>query len=108
MKRTELDAIRARADEHHRIPTVMAADRRDLLDYVDKLLAVIERCASECAECGGSGAVEVSVTRVEPGCCGKFHRGDGSCCGNAVPVPVIDVGQQPCPDCADIREVLPG
>lgn len=106
MTRTELDAIRARDVRTTRHSWMQAdADRRALLAYVEELLRVVERCASECAECG-SGAVEVSVTRVEPGCCGKFHRGDGSCCGNAVPVPVIDVGQQPCPDCADIRGAL--
>ena len=92
MTRTELDAIRAR-DADTPIWQVtggsaVCTDRRDLLGYVDELLRVVERRASECAECGGSGRLTIFAH--------KTHIGDlGS-----------PIGDEPCFFCADLREVL--
>jgi len=58
------------------------AAREEALRYRDKLL----ECAKECSRCDGSGLVTIS--------------GGGS--GD----PEWDADDQPCPECADIRELL--
>ena len=92
MTRTDLDAIRARDAETPEWMTAggsaVCTDRRALLAYVEELLRVVERCASECAECGGSGRLTIFAH--------KTHIGDlGS-----------PIGDEPCFFCADLREVL--
>lgn len=88
MTRTELDAIRAR-DADTPIWQVtggsaVCTDRRDLLAYIDELLRVVERCASECAECGGTGRIARPATVTD----------------DDLPASV------PCYACADLRAVL--
>ena len=68
------------------------ADAR-LIACAPDLLAMVERYASECSECGGTGAVQV--------CCGSPDQSgsdDEVCCG------VPDT--EPCGACADLRAVI--
>ena len=64
-----------------------------LIACAPDLLAMVERYASECSECGGTGAVQV--------CCGSPDQSgsdDEVCCG------VPDT--EPCGACADLRAVI--
>lgn len=65
-----------------------SVEQRDADGYViaaaPALLSLARQYASECSECGGSGLTTI-------------HNYDGA--GS-------DADDQPCPDCADIREVI--
>ena len=72
---------------------VAIEDYNTLQAHYAALLALAKRCASECSECGGTGAVQV--------CCGSPDQSgsdDEVCCG------VPDT--EPCGACADIRAVI--
>ena len=72
---------------------VMEQDYWRLLGRFQLLLALAKRYASECSECGGTGAVQV--------CCGSPDQSgsdDEVCCG------VPDT--EPCGACADLRAVI--
>lgn len=58
-----------------------------LIASAPALLALVERFASECGECGGKGYIEI------PDTCDTTYYED-------------NMQTFPCPDCADLRQVL--
>lgn len=83
MNRAELNAMKARAARNARLNAI--ADRRALLAYVEELRAAYGTglLAIHCRRCVGTGEIRIG------------HHD--------MPDEVYA-----CPDCADIREVLPG
>jgi hypothetical protein len=53
----------------------------------------------QCNVCGDTGAIVLERTIAVAGCCGNANR-DGSCCGNAIPIPELEQYQEPCPNCS--------
>lgn len=77
----------------HRLPKETHDANARLIAAAPDLLALAKQYASECSECGGTGAVQV--------CCGSPDQSgsdDEVCCG------VPDT--EPCGACADLRAVI--
>jgi len=82
---------------------VLYSDIKDQADKIQGLVGLLE--VANCPNCGGVGYTVVEGIGCEAGCCGNFNR-DGSCCGNAIPVPVQIQEQEQCQWCYEKDQAL--